>query len=252
MVFIYPTDANVIQAGKVIPGTIIQPEMATQYTSQLFGSLNNHPKQNPQLGLWEELRKVESRTLGAVQIIIGLIHIGFGSVSTVLWDAYPHYTPLATYGAYPFWGGIFFIASGSLSVSAEKLWNTCLTLAAQSRSGATAPARGEPGHSTSHPGRSRRLGGGRSNVALHRRGGERGKLTGALAMSLGFGLGLILLVFSLLEFCITTSTAHFGCQAACCTNDMTVVVVPYTLIRNGEIPAEDTPAEAHDNVAFCP
>ncbi|KAJ6654153.1 hypothetical protein lerEdw1_007422 [Lerista edwardsae] len=53
-----------------------------------------------------------------IQIIIGLIHIGFGGVEAVISTMY--YVSVATIGGYPFWGGIFFIVSGSLSVSSEK------------------------------------------------------------------------------------------------------------------------------------
>ncbi|XP_042302176.1 membrane-spanning 4-domains subfamily A member 8-like isoform X2 [Sceloporus undulatus] len=48
--------------------------------------------------------------------------------------------------------------------------------------------------------------------------------------SAGTGLCVLLLLFSLLEFCITVATAHFGCQATCCsTNPESVVYVPYTV-----------------------
>ncbi|XP_054826000.1 membrane-spanning 4-domains subfamily A member 8-like [Eublepharis macularius] len=236
-----PIDANIIQEGRVIPGTIIQPVTATQYTNQLHGSLNNHPQQSSPMGLWEKLHKVESSTLGAVQIIIGLIHIGFGSVSAVLWNEYRPYIPLATHGAYPFWGGAFFIASGSLSVSAENVRNTCLVQCSvgMNITSAIMALIGAILYTTELI----------TNLL---------DLDYYLTESVGFGLGFLLLIFSLLEFCITVSTAHFGCQATCCKNDMTIVVVPYTIIRDGVISGEDVPAEAnlshpaHDNANFCP
>ncbi|XP_062974456.1 membrane-spanning 4-domains subfamily A member 8-like [Elgaria multicarinata webbii] len=40
------------------------------------------------------------------------------------------------------------------------------------------------------------------------------------------GVSVLLLLFSLLEFCITVSTAHFGCQVACCKREVSSFV-PY-------------------------
>ncbi|XP_040860093.1 membrane-spanning 4-domains subfamily A member 18 [Ochotona curzoniae] len=63
----------------------------------------------------------EVRTLGAIQIFIGLIHIFIG-VNPVLYD---FYSVLGTSG-YLFWGGITFIVSGSLSICAEKDHSSCV------------------------------------------------------------------------------------------------------------------------------
>ncbi|XP_031799523.1 membrane-spanning 4-domains subfamily A member 8 [Sarcophilus harrisii] len=60
----------------------------------------------------------ESKVLGAIQIIIGLLHIGFGTVlvTTVIRG----YTSISFFGGYPYWGGISFIISGTLSVLSQK------------------------------------------------------------------------------------------------------------------------------------
>ncbi|XP_040603286.1 membrane-spanning 4-domains subfamily A member 12 isoform X2 [Mesocricetus auratus] len=67
--------------------------------------------------------------LGAVHIIIGLVHIGFGVVlgllSTHYYMSWAFYS-IAFIGGYPFWGGVSFIASGSLSISAFKKFTPCL------------------------------------------------------------------------------------------------------------------------------
>ncbi|XP_077177211.1 membrane-spanning 4-domains subfamily A member 8-like isoform X2 [Paroedura picta] len=219
----------------------MQPKMETQYGRQILENLNNHPQQNAQLDLWEKFRKVESRTLGAVQVIIGLIHIGFGGVSTLLCNTYIHYAPLTTYGAYPFWGGLFFIVSGSLSVSADRHRNICLVQSSVGMNITSAVI--------SLIGAILYISEMIINVL---------DLDYSLTESIGFALSILLLAFTLLEFCITVSTSHFGCQATCCTNDVTIVVVPYTVIGNDVISSEATPAEAslfppaQDNMAFCP
>ncbi|KAG8125487.1 hypothetical protein E2320_020681, partial [Naja naja] len=54
----------------------------------------------------------------AVEILIGLIHIGFGAVSLSSLASPSIFRPISAIGGYPFWGGIFFISSGSLCVAA--------------------------------------------------------------------------------------------------------------------------------------
>lgn len=68
----------------------------------------------------------EGKTLGAIQILIGLIHIGLGSVMGTITNEHL-YSAASFSGGFPFWGGIWFILSGSFSVSAEKQpRSTCL------------------------------------------------------------------------------------------------------------------------------
>lgn len=67
--------------------------------------------------------------LGGVQITIGLMHIGFGIVLGLLSTSYKMkwaFISVAFIGGYPFWGGVFFIASGALSISAFKKSSHCL------------------------------------------------------------------------------------------------------------------------------
>nr|XP_016851047.1 PREDICTED: membrane-spanning 4-domains subfamily A member 8 [Anolis carolinensis] len=53
------------------------------------------------------------------------------------------------------------------------------------------------------------------------------------------GSSAVLLLFSFLEFGITISTAHFGCQAACCpSNQQPMVFVPYTVSGGVVAPGE--------------
>uniref|UniRef100_A0A8C5YK23 Uncharacterized protein n=1 Tax=Marmota marmota marmota TaxID=9994 RepID=A0A8C5YK23_MARMA len=67
----------------------------------------------------------EGKVLGALQILIGLVHIGLGSIMATVLSGY--YVSISFYGGFPFWGGIWFIISGSFSVAAENQPNSsCL------------------------------------------------------------------------------------------------------------------------------
>ncbi|XP_058010878.1 membrane-spanning 4-domains subfamily A member 15-like [Ahaetulla prasina] len=224
--------ANMIQTAPGLPSIALQASGAIpypQYGAQQLEISTNAPQQVPQKGPLERFLKAEPKVLGAVQILIGLIHVGFGTVSlSSIFYSYLFY-PLTTIGGYPFWGGIFFISSGSLCVAAANSSNHGLV---------------------------------KSSVVLNITSAIMA-LTGIILyvceLSLGnafwryrnsyeslfnisYGLSCVLLLFSLLEFCIAVSLAHFGCQATCCSNAQpTVLFVPYQLIGGGEVTAEPNP-----------
>ncbi|XP_074132736.1 membrane-spanning 4-domains subfamily A member 12-like [Sminthopsis crassicaudata] len=66
----------------------------------------------------------EGKPLGAIQIMIGLMHIGLGIILGFLSVDHRifnnHYISLSFVGGYPFWGGISYICSGSLTVLAAR------------------------------------------------------------------------------------------------------------------------------------
>ncbi|XP_052028977.1 membrane-spanning 4-domains subfamily A member 12-like [Apodemus sylvaticus] len=89
----------------------------------------NVPTVNPAPGAATSNFKDAAIALGGVQITIGLMHIGFGIVLGLLSTSYTMkwaFTSTAFIGGYPFWGGVSFIASGALSVSAFKEFSHCL------------------------------------------------------------------------------------------------------------------------------
>ncbi|XP_053415754.1 membrane-spanning 4-domains subfamily A member 12 [Nycticebus coucang] len=78
---------------------------------------------NPALGIVSTNFTEEAKALGAIQIIIGLVQIGFG----ITWGIKyldTHILSITFTGGYPFWGGLCFITSGALSVS--KVFFPCL------------------------------------------------------------------------------------------------------------------------------
>lgn len=68
----------------------------------------------------KEFIKGEPRALGTTQIMIGIINILFGMVLAFT------YSSIAVFSGVPFWGGLLYIISGSLSVAAEKHDSVCL------------------------------------------------------------------------------------------------------------------------------
>ncbi|XP_044272880.1 membrane-spanning 4-domains subfamily A member 8-like, partial [Varanus komodoensis] len=152
----------------------------------------------------------------AIQIVIALVHIGFASVSIVLFNH--RYVLLTTISGYPFWGSIFFIISGSLSVSAEKHLTPGLVRCSVAMNIVSTIM--------SFTGIILYV----VELAISSLINYPSDLHGYdLKESLNTGLSVLLFLFSLLEFCITVSTAHFGCQAACCNSDGEVVFVPYAV-----------------------
>ncbi|XP_062973049.1 membrane-spanning 4-domains subfamily A member 8-like isoform X1 [Elgaria multicarinata webbii] len=192
-----PNCANIIQAGLGFPNTNAQ---YVQHEGQQHGNSNNTPEQSPYVRALGKCIKIETKTLGAIQIINGLVHFGFGAIQAVL--SYRHYVTMFILKGYPFWSGLFYIASGSLSVSTENHLNTNLvnwsvgmniTSAAMASVGILAYI---------------------LELALYPSLTHSFGETSSKALeSVGTGLSILLLLFSSLEFCITVLIAHFGTQA---------------------------------------
>nr|XP_008114039.1 PREDICTED: membrane-spanning 4-domains subfamily A member 15 [Anolis carolinensis] len=214
MVFIPPNGDNVIPAGQGIPATVISAPGTVQYPQFANQPLrSNQLQQNRPLGTLEKFLKVEAKTLAAIQIVIGFIHIGFGAVSSIV--AYP-YTNISTFGGYPFWGGLFFIASGAISVYTEKKFNKTLvkcnmgmnlTSAIMASIGMVLFIVQLTVNSNDYYGQDR----------LH---------------AVGTGLCVMLFLFTLLEFCIAASEAHLRCEETYHNCDMTMAFMPYSIIEN--------------------
>ncbi|XP_005369753.1 membrane-spanning 4-domains subfamily A member 12 [Microtus ochrogaster] len=110
---------NQVQTGQL--SYITSPGILT--TLQL--GLENVPTGHPAPGTTATNPKFKdaAMALGVIHIITGLMHIGFGIVLGMLSINYHMswaFCSVAFIGGYPFWGGLSFIASGSLSISAFK------------------------------------------------------------------------------------------------------------------------------------
>ncbi|KAK9410251.1 membrane-spanning 4-domains subfamily A member 8-like [Crotalus adamanteus] len=233
-VVVVPSNAqNIIQTAPGLPGVALQASGATPYPQfgvQQLGISTSAPQQVPQKGPMERFLSAEAKVLGAVQIMIGLVHIGFGAVSLCLIPS--SYFILPGTGGYPFWGGIFFISSGSLCVAAVNHPNRGLVKSSVAMNVISAIMA-------------------LIGIVLYlcelivnnyhsRYIHQYNNLT---EQNIGYGFSSLLFLFSLLEFCITVSLAHFGCQATYCSDDQpTIHFVPYQAIGDGAVRTEPNPS----------
>ncbi|KAM3853643.1 membrane-spanning 4-domains subfamily A member 15-like isoform 1-T2 [Vipera latastei] len=236
VLFIPSNGANVIQTVPGLPGVALQASGATPYPqcgAQQLGISTSAPQQAPQEGPMKRFLSAETKVLGAIQIMIGLIHIGFGAVSLCLIRSY--YLSLSGPGGYPIWGGIFFIVSGSLCVAAAKRPNRGLVQSSvgMNITSAIMALIGIILYLCEMITNNR--------YSRYNHQYNTGDLT-FTPLNIGYGLSSLLFLFSVLEFCITVSLAHFGCQATCCSDDQPIMhFLPYQLIGHGAVRNEPNP-----------
>ncbi|XP_015676675.1 membrane-spanning 4-domains subfamily A member 15-like [Protobothrops mucrosquamatus] len=233
VVVIPSNGANVIQTAPGLPGVALQASGATpypQYGAEQLEISISAPQQVSQKGPMEKFLSAEAKVLGAVEIMIGLIHIGFGAVSLCLIPSQRYYLIVSGIVGYPIWGGIFFISSGSLCVAAANRPNRGLVQSSVGLNIASAIM--------ALVGIMLYL----CDLIISRAALYNAGSTISTQYNFGYGLSSLLLLFSLLEFCIAVSLAHFGCQATCCSDaQQTMHFVPYQAIGDGAGTAEPNP-----------
>uniref|UniRef100_A0A8C6QQ45 Membrane-spanning 4-domains, subfamily A, member 8A n=1 Tax=Nannospalax galili TaxID=1026970 RepID=A0A8C6QQ45_NANGA len=99
----------------VMPGAVPQVPLYSNNQPQIHLVPGNPP------GLMPTVNE-----LPAIQILISLIHLGLGSITLMVLSE--SYIPVSLYRGFPFWGGIWFIISESLSVAAENQPNSSCVL----------------------------------------------------------------------------------------------------------------------------
>ncbi|XP_010224695.1 PREDICTED: uncharacterized protein LOC104578817 [Tinamus guttatus] len=164
-----------------------------------------------------------------IQIMTGFMHIGFGVVLTMLTSVY---TSFFIIGEIPFLGGVSFIISGCLSIGAEKSPTECAVKGSQTMNVISAifallgivafiidlnlnGLYRSSFDSYNHI------------IVCHRHSRPGWELKGLSVSSHGVlltgaspgpelagnGISIVLLIFTVLEFCIAVATAHFWCRA---------------------------------------
>ncbi|XP_016055851.1 PREDICTED: membrane-spanning 4-domains subfamily A member 8-like [Miniopterus natalensis] len=217
----------------VIPGSMSQVPPYLLNQPQVYLMPGNPPGLKSPISTQPAQRSLkEGRVLGAIQILIGLIHIGLGSVLGVI--VFFPYIAISFYGGYPFWGGILFIISGSLTVASEKQPNSSCLL--------------------------------NGSLGLN--------ICSAICSMVGIMLFItdlcinpsyiyhqyyrylvnpgiptfaVLMIFSLLEFCISSTAAHFGCLLVCYAHNNGPLVIPNIYVTNPVANPEPVNSLPHSN-----
>ncbi|XP_012884451.1 PREDICTED: membrane-spanning 4-domains subfamily A member 12 [Dipodomys ordii] len=190
-------------------------------------------------GLFRGSQFAQGNVQMAIQIIIGVMHIGFGTILGLLAITDSNnllgFASLTFLSGYPFWGGLCFIISGSLSVSASKEFSPCLI-------------KGSLGMNIVSSiftifGIILFL------VDLIINGVDNQAFSAVLS---GKGISSMLLIFSILEICIACTTAHFAKQAITNTN-RSALAIPNMYAANPVTQSSPAPPPRfEDHPAYAP
>ncbi|XP_070282715.1 membrane-spanning 4-domains subfamily A member 8-like isoform X3 [Myotis yumanensis] len=182
-----------------VMGSMSQVPLYPLNQPQVHQISGNQPGLEPPVPMQPAQRSLkEAKVLGAIQILIGLIHIGLGIILGTMLPG--TFVSVSFYGGYPFWGGILFIVSGSLSVTSEQLPRSpCLLKGSMGLSIASAICSlvgimlliTDMVINNLH-----------SSFSSYPCSGIVSEVT----------TSTVLFIFSLLEFCIACTSAHFGCK----------------------------------------
>ncbi|KYO41700.1 membrane-spanning 4-domains subfamily A member 15 [Alligator mississippiensis] len=137
------------------------------------------------------------KILGVLQIVTGLIHVGFGSVLVSLIKTHTWLLSMASH--YLYWGGLCFVISGSFTTAAEKYRKTSLVNSSLFMNAVSVLASAAGGVLMSW------------DFILSDDFYYSPTLNADLRMAKG--LVSILMIFTLLEFCLTVSSFHLGCRS---------------------------------------
>ncbi|XP_067151465.1 membrane-spanning 4-domains subfamily A member 12-like [Apteryx mantelli] len=173
----------------------------------------------------ETLSKGKNRVMGTIQIMTGFMHIGFGIVLTTLTNVY---TSVFVIGEIPFLGGVSFIISGCLSIGAEKSPTECAVKGSQTMNVVSAIFA--------------LLGIVAFIVDLNLNGLYRSGFDYSYLIALaGNGISIVLLIFTVLEFCIAVATANFWCRATRLRSNEAMLIVPGTIRADLAVPPAELP-----------
>ncbi|KYO41703.1 membrane-spanning 4-domains subfamily A member 8-like [Alligator mississippiensis] len=171
----------------------------------------------------ETVPKGKNRVMGTIQIMTGFMHIGFGIVLTTLTNVY---SSLFVVGEIPFLGGVSFIISGCLSIGAEKSPTECAVKGSQTMNVISAIFA--------------LLGITSFIIDLNLNGLYRSEFDyyNYLVMA-GNGISIVLLIFTILEFCIAVATAHFWCRATRANSNEAMLIVPNAVRADPLVPTTE-------------
>ncbi|XP_072494397.1 membrane-spanning 4-domains subfamily A member 8-like [Notamacropus eugenii] len=185
----------------------------------------------------------EGKVLGAIQIMIGLIHIALGGVLLTMttWG----YLSISLLGGYPFWGGISFLISGSLSVAAQKTPVSLCKINGSLGMNIVSAIFSVVGIIL-------------FIIEISMYGNYYGPFDHNqyyyyYRVSIGKGIASILLLFSILEFVITCISSQAGCRMVCSqTNQVAIIanVSPAQIVHPVIIPQQEVNPAFYSNAGL--
>uniref|UniRef100_A0ACB8FSV6 Uncharacterized protein n=2 Tax=Sphaerodactylus townsendi TaxID=933632 RepID=A0ACB8FSV6_9SAUR len=183
--------------------------------------------------------------LGITQILIGTLEISFGLVVAIAENATRFYSS-ATHVGTPYWLGILYIISGSLSVAAAKNPKVPLVKGMLAMNVLSSVASGAAVVM-------------RSLVISHSRYSSRCTYVTeippdicyeyvTIPYTVTYAISAFLMIGTVLEFLITITTAAFGCASVCRDAYSETTIVIFRQTDEGIIPASALPRQSNEEV----
>ncbi|XP_061452972.1 membrane-spanning 4-domains subfamily A member 4A-like isoform X2 [Rhineura floridana] len=216
---VVPHNSSLPIMGPGDSASVSSAQIVTQQPQLLSNAAASHSMQ----GMLKKFYKGEPLALGITQILIGFTGISFGLVMNIVTDYHLIYAIIMT----PYWTGVPYLISGSLSVAAARNPKKPLVKSMLGMNVVSAVAAGfgmiilSLSLDIYSPGSTAEC----SNLDTEL--ARKCYNTKVIPENILFGMMAVQLAFTILEFCIAISTAAFGCKIVCQDTYAGTVVVVY-------------------------